>query len=142
MNKFKIYGLLSMICLLVCWLIVKYFNNQPFVRGFTGDVIIIFMVYFLLRIFRNDSSINLALFTLTVAFATEGLQYFKLGAALGLEENTAFKLILGSVFDPYDLIAYGIGAIGVYLFDTRIVTIVFGQARGVCDHDGGTKRVK
>lgn len=126
MNKRGIYATLSLICLLACWLIVMYFNDAPFIRGFTGDVIIIFMVYFLIRIFRDDPALNLAIFTLMVAFVTEGLQYFKLAAALGLEHNTAFKLILGSVFDPYDLIAYCIGAIGVYYFDTWLIQVVFG----------------
>ena len=56
-----------------------------------------------------------------VAFATEFLQYLKLTTFFGLENNKMAQLILGSVFDPYDLLAYTIGAVIVYFVDTRLI---------------------
>jgi hypothetical protein len=65
--------------------------------------------------------LKLAIFTLSIAYATEFLQYLKLAALLGLEHNRIAQLIIGSIFDPKDLIAYTLGAILVYFIDTKIV---------------------
>jgi uncharacterized membrane protein YesL len=69
--------------------------------------------------------LKLAIFTLSVAFSTEILQYFKLATLIGLEHSKIAQLILGSVFDPYDLLAYTIGAVIVYFIDTKIVKSLF-----------------
>jgi hypothetical protein len=49
------------------------------------------------------------------------MQYLKIIRLLGLDENLAARLIIGSVFDPFDLIAYTIGAIAVYIIDTKLI---------------------
>jgi hypothetical protein len=100
---------------------VKFFSRNQFIRGFSGDVIIIFLIYFLIKSFLDFNELKLAIFILIIAFLTEFLQYLKLTAFFELENNKIAQLLLGSVFDPYDLIAYTIGAILVYFIDTRIV---------------------
>jgi hypothetical protein len=116
-----IYGSLSILCFIACFLIVSLFNDNHFIRGFVGDIIVILLVYFLIKIFYNFPALKLTIFILGVAFSTELLQYFRLTTFLGLEHNTIAKLILGSVFDPYDLLAYTLGAVMVYNIDTRLI---------------------
>jgi len=123
-----IYCSLSVLCFVVCILIVILFNDNHFIRGFIGDVIVILLVYFLSKIFYDFHAQKLTTFVLMVAFATEFLQLAKLTTFLGLEHNTLVRLIFGSVFDPYDLFAYTIGAVLVYVIDTRLVRrVVFGN---------------
>lgn len=121
MKRRLVYFSLSFLCFVICYLIVKLFSGNQFIRGFSGDIIIIFLIYFLIKGFHDFNELKLAVFTLVIAFLTEFLQYLKLTAFLGLENNKLAQLIIGSVFDPYDLIAYTIGAILVYVIDTRII---------------------
>jgi hypothetical protein len=100
---------------------VKIFSGNRFIRGFIGDIIVILLVYFFIKIFSDFHALKLTLFTLAIAFTTEFLQYLRLTSYLGLEHNPLALLIFGSVFDPYDLVAYTIGAILVYFIDTRLI---------------------
>jgi hypothetical protein len=97
------------------------FNNNQFIRGFTGDIIVILLIYFFIKAFFAFKPSHLAVFTLGLAFITEFMQYLRLINLLGLGENLAARLIIGSVFDPFDLIAYTIGAIAVYIIDTKLI---------------------
>lgn len=125
MKKRIVYFSLTFLCFIACYIIVKLFNENRFIRGFTGDIIVILLIYFFIKLFHDFNSFKLAIFTLSVAFSTEILQYFKLAALLGLEHSKIAQLILGSVFDPYDLLAYTIGAVIVYFIDTKIVKSLF-----------------
>jgi hypothetical protein len=102
-------------------LIVKLFSANLFIRGFLGDVIVISLIYFFIKIFYDFHPLKLAIFTLLFAFAVEFLQYLKLINILGLEHNIIARIVLGAVFDPCDLFAYTIGAIIVYTLDVRLV---------------------
>jgi len=116
-----VYFSLSIICFIACVLIVKFFNGNQFIRGFIGDIIVILLMYFFIKIFWNFHALKLTIFTLGVAFAIEFLQYLKVTTLFGLEHNTMAQLILGSIFDPRDLIAYTIGGILIYVIDTKLV---------------------
>lgn len=121
LKKRVVYFSLSILCFIACILIVKLFNDNQVIRGFIGDIIVILLIYFLIKSFHDFHAIKLAVFTLVIAYITEFLQYLELATFFGLEHNTMVRLILGSVFDPYDLMAYTIGAILVYIIDTKIL---------------------
>jgi hypothetical protein len=90
------------------------------IRGFVGDIIIILLLYFLAKAFYDFSPLKLTICILLIAYTTEFLQYLKLTTYLGLENNKAAQIILGAVFDPYDLVAYTFGAVLVYILDKQI----------------------
>lgn len=121
MKRRLVYFCLTILCLIACIFIVILFNDNQFIRGFIGDIIVISLIYFFIKIFYDFHAVKLTVFTLLVAFITEFLQYIKITTFFGLEHNTIAQLILGSVFDPYDLIAYTIGAILVYIIDTWLI---------------------
>ncbi len=116
-----IYFSLTSFCLAAIILIVKLFNNNHFIRGFIGDVIIIWLIYFFIKTFYNFHALKLATFTLVIAFTTEFIQYLHITTFFGFEQNTVTSLVFGTVFDPYDLIAYTIGAVSIYIIDSRLV---------------------
>lgn len=97
------------------------FNDNLFIRGFTGDIIVILLIYFLIKAFFNFKPLNLAVFTLCLAYLTEFMQFLRLIKLLGLNHNVLARLVIGSVFDPFDLLAYTIGAILVYIIDTKLI---------------------
>ena len=121
MKKRLIYFSLAVFCFMACVIIVKLFNDNSFIRGSVGDILIVSLIYFFIKIFNDFNPLKLSIFTLLVAFITESLQYIELIPLLGLEHNTITRLILGSVFDPYDLIAYTVGAVLIYIIDSRVV---------------------
>ncbi len=118
-RKFVYIGL-SVVSFVLCVLIVKVYGGNPLIRGFVGDIVVIWLLYFLLQSFYDFSPRNLTIALLGIAYVTECLQYFNLTTVLGLEHSKLADLILGSVFDVYDLLAYTVGAITVYLTDTII----------------------
>ena len=48
-----------------------------------------------------------------------GEQYFRLAELLGLQGNTAARIILGSVFDWKDIACYGTGCLLIQIFEIR-----------------------
>ncbi len=121
MKKRLIYLCLSILCFAACALIVIFLNDNRFIRGFVGDIIVISLIYFLIKAFYDFNSLKLVAFTLALAYITEFSQYLRLAYFLGLEHNTIARIVIGSVFDPYDLIAYTIGAFLVYFIDTKLI---------------------
>lgn len=119
-RKFVYIGL-SVVSFVLCVLIVKVYGVNPLIRGFVGDIVVMWLLYFLLQSFYDFSPHKLTIALLGIAYVTECLQYFKLTTVLGLEHSKLADLILGSVFDMYDLFAYTVGAITVYLTDTIII---------------------
>ena len=51
------------------------------------------------------------------AVCVEVLQYFRLVELLGLQAFRAARIILGSVFDLKDIACYGVGCLGLALFE-------------------------
>lgn len=121
MKKRIIYLVLSIICFAICALIVAFFSRTPFIRGFIGDVVIVALLYFFVKVFVDAKPFRLALFVLASAFFVEFLQYLRIIETLGLEHSKIARVIIGSVFDPMDLLAYFIGAILVYFIDSCLV---------------------
>lgn len=117
MKRRIFYSLLTIGCFAICALIVAFFSQNQFIRGFIGDVVIIFLIYFLIKVFFDVKPFKLALLTLVSAFTVELLQYFSIINLLGLEHSKIARIVIGSVFDPLDLLAYFTGAVLVYAID-------------------------
>ncbi|WP_376773068.1 ribosomal maturation YjgA family protein [Paenibacillus lactis] len=94
---------------------------MPFIRGLVGDVIIVVFIYYFIMTLKDFNSIYVVIFTLVLAFITEVLQYFHFASILGLQHNKIAQLIIGSIFDPMDMIAYTIGGIVAFIIDTKII---------------------
>lgn len=100
---------------------IAIFHFHPFVRGFIGDVFVIALIYFGIRsLFINVSEKILAWIVL-FAFVIEFLQLLKISETLGIQ-SPFLRLILGSTFDAWDLVAYGIGALLSILIEKYMIT--------------------
>ncbi len=115
----KIYSLtLCLVFFSLSILIVVFSRELGALRGFLWDVVIVMLLLSILQVCIPVKPWIWVLSVLSLAYSIEILQYFHLIEKLSLEKNIFAELILGSVFDPLDLIAYLIGGILIFLLDT------------------------
>jgi len=83
---------------------------KSFLLGYLIDIILPFALYFLFTLKLDQMKHKILVCTGIFAFATviEYLQYRRIG-------------IFGSVFDPYDFLAYLAGVVSAILFDLTVL---------------------
>lgn len=91
--------------------------HDRFVRPYIGDVLAVVLVYVFVRIFFPSGARHLVLYVFLFAACVEVLQYFRLVELLGLQESRAARIMLGSVFDLKDIACYGVGCLGLVMFE-------------------------
>lgn len=95
--------------LLVIELMIFFFLDDPFIRPFVGDFLVVIFIYTFLRGCLSISVFQGLLFTLLFAYGTEFLQYLRFTHFLGLEHNKWAQLFLGTTFHWGDMLAYTLG---------------------------------
>lgn len=115
-NKRAYYAIAFLILLMVEIAIAIYVHDD-FIRPYVGDVLVVGVVYFFVRIFVPDKVKLMPLYVFIFAALVEVLQYFQLISLLGLEENTFARILIGSTFDVKDLYCYFIGFIIILVLE-------------------------
>jgi Protein of unknown function (DUF2809) len=111
------YATLLLFLIEVC---IAVFVNDRVIRPFVGDVLVVILVYCFVKAFwRIRSNVAIA-GVFAFACGVEILQYFNLVDLLGLRQNKPLVVILGSVFDWKDILAYGIGCAIVLGWEYRV----------------------
>jgi Protein of unknown function (DUF2809) len=108
------YATLLLFLIEIC---IAVFVNDRIIRPFVGDVLVVMLVYCFVQSFWRIRSNVARCFAdtarvagvFTFACGVEILQYFNLVDRLGLRQNKPLVVILGSVFDWKDILAYGMG---------------------------------
>lgn len=85
--------------------------DDAFVRPFIGDLLVVMLIYCLLRTLLVIPCYPLAVGVLLFAISVETGQYFHLADRLGLGHIPLARIIIGSTFDPKDLLAYLLGTV-------------------------------
>jgi len=99
------YAALAM-AVAVTELLIACFVRDDFVRPYLGDTLAVILVYAAALGALELPRPRVALFALAVACALELGQALRLWAWLGLEEGAVATVILGTFYDPRDLVAY------------------------------------
>lgn len=91
-----------------------------FLSGYLIDILLPFTLYFLFTLNLNQTKQKILVCISIFAFATviEYLQYRGIG-------------IFGSIFDPYDFLAYLIGVISAILFDLTVLDKIISKKQSV-----------
>ncbi len=110
--------LLFFFILLIMEIAIAVFHFHPFVRGFVGDVLVILLLFTFLKAFFSITSEKLAIGILLFAFTVELLQFFDLVETFNIQSKP-LRIVLGSVFDWWDLVAYTVGAVIIFVFEYR-----------------------
>lgn len=106
----------AFILLLVEVFIALYMHDR-FVRPYVGDYLVVILLYCFFRAFLRLPQRTLAIGVLLFAFAVEGLQAIHIVQRLGLQNNRAASIIIGTGFEWMDLVAYTLGILTVLALD-------------------------
>lgn len=98
--------------------LIALFVRDNFVRPFLGDVLVVVLLYAACRTILKSASITLVFGVVLFACIIEFAQYFQLSEKLNLEDHSIGQIILGSTFDPLDLLAYFLGGGLSYLLSS------------------------
>lgn len=105
-------------------LIAIYFKNG-FIRNYFGDYLVVLMLYYFIRSFFNLKPIYTALFTLSIAYTVEFLQFIGIAEILTIKQHTFTSLILGTTYSIYDIIAYTLGFLTLIMIEKINKFLVF-----------------
>ena len=111
----RLLNLTLFLVTLVIEVLIALFIRDRFIRPYVGDVLVVAVVYFFLRIFVPEKYPWLPTVVFVFAAAVEFSQYLGLADRLGVT-NPVLKTILGSVYDTMDIVCYGVGCafLGAY----------------------------
>lgn len=90
-------------------ILIALFVRDRFIRPFLGDVLVVVLLYAACRTILKSASVKVVLGVVLFAFLVEIAQYFQLSEKLNLADQSIGQIILGSTYDPLDLLADFIG---------------------------------
>ena len=100
-------------------LVIALYVHDHIIRPYLGDMLVVVLVYCFVRVFVPVGMKRVPLYVFLFAVCVEVLQYFCLADMLGLQGNTAVRIILGSVFDWKDIACYGAGCLLIQIYEIR-----------------------
>lgn len=98
-------------------LVIALYIRDDVIRPYGGDVVVALFLYFLARGTLQWSRSVCVAGVFAFAVLVEVAQGGGLISLLGLEEEPLAELVLGTTFDPADILAYALGAAGATLLD-------------------------
>lgn len=112
------YGIAFFLLLLIEVVIAIYVHDS-FIRPYIGDMLVVVLLYTAFKIFKPYGVKLLPLYIFLFAIFIECLQFLNIVKILKLENNTFFRIVIGSVFDIKDILSYAIGFICIYIYESK-----------------------
>ena len=100
---------------------IALYINDTFIRPYVGDVLVVILIYCFIKSFFKFSVNAVALFVFIFSFTVEFFQYVNLVEKLGLSNNKAARIIIGTSFSWLDLICYTVGIAIVIIVEKQLV---------------------
>ena len=117
--RFDRFHFLRALLLFIVLVLIALFVRDRFIRPVFGDFLVVIFMYYAVAAFIRLSKIWLAAGVLLFAYAVEIGQYYNLVYHLGLKGNRLAEVIIGMGFTWTDMLAYTLGAIFVYLLESK-----------------------
>jgi hypothetical protein len=111
MEKKRLIYLLATIFLFGIETLIALFAHDNFIRPLLGDVLVVVLIYFFVRIFIPTGVRLLPFYVFLFACTIEFLQYLNIIEWLGLSENGIARAVIGTSFDWRDILCYGVGCL-------------------------------
>lgn len=112
-TKFFLLGIM----LTMVEVFIALYVRDSFIRPFFGDVLVVLVLYCFLR------SIVISPYTIWIvtifSMFVELTQLLPLVDVLGIH-NRAIRILLGTTFDWFDLLAYGIAGVAIYFWERKM----------------------
>ena len=125
------YGIVTML-LLVIEVLIALFVHDSFIRPYVGDVLVVIVIYFFIRIFIPQHCKLLPLWIFLFAAGVEVLQLFHIVDLLGLGGNPFLRILIGAVFDMKDIVCYAVGCLLLAAYE--VILAVPKEERYKCGH--------
>ena len=106
--------------LFVAEVLIALYVHDDFIRPFVGDVIVVWFIYYAIKMFVDIKPLYIAIFTLLFAFGVETAQYFQLINILGLQNKKWARIVIGTSFSWWDMLCYVVGFIVLFLLDKEL----------------------
>ncbi len=94
---------------------IALFVKDNIIRPYIGDVLVVFVVYYFVKIFFPKARKSLILYVLIFCIFIEFLQYLEILKLLNLNNNRFLSIVLGSTFDIKDIFCYFVGCCLLYI---------------------------
>ena len=114
------YFLISLTLLIAELLVATTFSGIAFVRSYLSDFLVVILIYYLLKTFRDSSPLVLSVSVFLFACGIETLQFFHIADLLGLQRGSLLSILIGNSFSWIDLLMYLGGSLTSYFTDTRL----------------------
>ena len=94
-------------------------GSLGWVRTFFGDVLVVGVLFYAIRSIARVPTGLLACCVLIIAWLVEFSQAIHLVRLLGLGDSYWARILLGTSFDYWDLVAYAMGVAAIYVVESR-----------------------
>src|SRR6476469_3371026 len=117
MFRFHIRYFLLFSVLFVTEVLIALYVHDNFIRPYFGDYLVVFLIYFFVRTFISASKTKVIIGVLLFAYLIEVLQYLHIVDRLGLSNNILARTVIGYGFSWWDMLAYTLAAVTIYIAD-------------------------
>ena len=114
-----VYNLICFVLVFLLEIYIAIFVHDNFIRPFVGDMLVVILLYFFVRIFYVKNRKKVILGVLLFAYLVEILQFFNIIELVWIE-NKVLRIAIGSVFDWKDIISYTVWAMILILFEKNM----------------------
>lgn len=114
--------LIALLVFVIEILVATVFADVRFIRSFLSDFLVVILLYHLIKAFRDDEPLALAVAVFAFSCLVEATQYYHLSDALGLRRDSLLSVLMGTSFSWIDIIMYFLGCCTSYIFDSRILS--------------------
>jgi len=103
--------------LFVAMVIIALFFQGGFLRNHFGDILVVMFIVCAIRSIVRSRMKWLCLAVFIFTTLVEIAQYFDIVGILGLTGNAWAETIIGTTFDPWDILMYAIGCAIMYAIE-------------------------
>lgn len=115
------YILITISLFIIELLIATVFSGIEFLRSYIGDLLVVILLYFGVKIFWEGKPLTLAVLVFGFAGVVEVLQFFQPADALGLQPGSLLSILIGTRFSWMDILMYGLGCAAAYWLETGMI---------------------
>ena len=110
MKNIRISYLLFAVGIFLIEVLIALFIHDNFIRPYMGDVLVVILIYCVVMSFLDLPVLQAALIVLGFSFLVEFLQYVNIVEILGLDNVKIARIVIGTSFSRWDMLAYIMGA--------------------------------
>ena len=109
--KYNSKFLIPFLAIFLIEVTIALFVNDSFIRPIFGDVLVVILIYFFVRMVTNIDHLPAILGVFIFSCLVEITQFFHLISYLKLQDSKLVQTVLGTTFNVMDFFAYLVGAL-------------------------------